>query len=86
MANSGSFKKGDKRKRKSKGDTHKTTRAAKEAFALAFEGAGGVEALRMWALKNRTEFYRLYARLIPVEVNAEVTQRVQVVDDIPPAE
>lgn len=51
---------------------------------MAFEGIGGVEGLRMWALKNRDEFYKLYARLIPMEVQGEIKARIQVVDDIPP--
>jgi hypothetical protein len=37
------------------------------SFVDAFEGAGGVAALTASARENRTEFYRLYARLIPVE-------------------
>ena len=86
MANSGSFKKGDNRKRKQVGDTHKTTRAAKEAFAMAFEGIGGVAALTQWAKANMDEFYKLYARLIPVELSGEVKARITVSDDIPPAQ
>ena len=86
MANSGTFKKGDKRERKKKGDTNKTTRAAKEAFAMAFEGIGGVTALTTWAKTNKADFFKLYARLIPVELSGEVRARITVVDDIPPAE
>lgn len=51
-----------------KGCQNKLTRKAKEAFALAFEGIGGVDGLIEWALENRTEFYKLYSRLIPVDV------------------
>jgi hypothetical protein len=50
-----------------KGSANKLTRAAKEAFGLAFDGIGGVEALTAWARDNQTEFYKLYARLIPAE-------------------
>lgn len=49
------------------GELNKFTRAAREAFTLAFEGIGGVEALVTWAKRNRREFYKLYARLIPAE-------------------
>lgn len=49
------------------GAVNKLTRAAKEAFGLAFEGIGGVEALTAWAKDNPTEFYKLFARLIPTE-------------------
>ena len=54
------------------GIPNKLTRAAKEAFALAFEGVGGVDALTEWARENLTDFDKLYARLIPVELSATV--------------
>jgi hypothetical protein len=49
------------------GVPNKTTKSAREAFALAFDGIGGADALKSWALENQTEFYKLYARLIPQE-------------------
>jgi hypothetical protein len=48
-----------------KGEANRLTKAAKECFELAFNGIGGVDGLITWAKRNRTEFYRLYARLIP---------------------
>lgn len=50
------------------GVPNKVTMAAKEAFRLAFEKSGGAEALAEWAAENRTEFYKLYSRLIPVDL------------------
>lgn len=50
------------------GTPNKLTVAAKEAFQLAFEGVGGVDGLIKWAQHNPDEFYKLYARLIPVDV------------------
>ena len=67
------------------GAVNRTTLAAKEAFAQAFEGIGGVDALIEWAEANKTEFLKLYARLIPVELSGEVKARITVSDDIPPA-
>jgi hypothetical protein len=67
MPTSGAFKKGDGRPRKPKGAVNKTTKSAREAFALAFEGCGGYTSLTAWAIANQTDFYKLYARLIPVE-------------------
>lgn len=49
------------------GVPNKLTTSAREAFALAFEGIGGANALKDWAILNQTEFFKLYARLIPVE-------------------
>lgn len=54
------------------GSSNKLTQAAREAFALAFEGIGGVKKMTEWARKNPTDFYKLYARLIPVEIAAQV--------------
>jgi hypothetical protein len=50
-----------------KGELNKLTRSAKEAFQYAFERIGGAENLATWATENTTEFYKLFARLIPVE-------------------
>lgn len=50
-----------------KGSPNKITKAAREAFEHAFDAIGGTDALAKWARTHRTEFYKLYARLIPVE-------------------
>ena len=60
-------KPGERRGGRKKGTPNKTTANARAAFQMAFDGAGGVAALRDWAKANLTEFYRLYARLIPME-------------------
>ena len=51
-----------------KGSVNKTTKSAREAFQLAYDTlqAPGT-SLAEWAMANTTEFYKLYARLIPVE-------------------
>ncbi len=49
------------------GSVNKTTKSAREAFTLAFEGLGGAVSLQEWAKENLTEFFKLYARLIPQE-------------------
>jgi hypothetical protein len=50
-----------------RGSPNRLTRGAREAFELAFQAIGGVKELEAWARANPTEFYKLYARLIPVE-------------------
>ncbi len=51
------------------GSKNKFGQEAKEALALAFDGIGGVPALIAWAETHREAFYKLYAKLIPVELN-----------------
>ena len=63
--------KGKKTGGRQAGTLNKTTKLAKEAMATAFEGLGGVDALQTWAHKNQTDFYKLWARLIPAENNAK---------------
>lgn len=52
-----------------KGAKNKFGQEAKEAFALAFEGIGGVPELIKWAKVNKETFYKLYSKLIPVELH-----------------
>ena len=40
---------------------------AKDNIAAVFTRLGGTAAMARWAKKNQSEFYRLYARLIPHE-------------------
>lgn len=57
------------------GVPNKITRSAREAFQLAFDVLNaqpyGPQSLQVWAEANPTEFYKLYARLIPVEHTGE---------------
>ena len=50
-----------------KGSKNKFTKVAKDHFVEAFEESGGVRALTEWGKLNRSEFYKLYGRLIPME-------------------
>lgn len=60
-------KKGERWGGRKKGSKNKFTKAAKEHFIEAFENSGGSRALTLWAQDNRSEFYKLYGRLIPME-------------------
>lgn len=33
-----------------------------------FNGLGGTSAMKEWAQENKTEFYRMYAKLLPLQV------------------
>lgn len=51
-----------------KGSQNKLTKAFKTALVDVFEQTGGTAKMAEWAKKNRTEFYKIMARLIPHEV------------------
>ena len=57
------------------GSPNKTTRAAKEAIALAAEGLGGTERLIAWAQedkRNEAAFWTsIYPKLLPLTVGGE---------------
>jgi hypothetical protein len=63
-------------KGRKKGSLNKTTKSVKEALTLAFEQRGGVPALIAWAKQNETEFYRLWSKLIPVQVAGDPDQPI----------
>lgn len=58
------------------GSTNKFTASIKEAFRHAFDAIGGTDALAAWARDNPTDFYKLAARLIPVEVQGKIQHAV----------
>lgn len=69
--------KGYKTGGKVKGSTNRKSVIAKEAFQLAFDTLGGPEKLALWAKDNQSEFYKLYARLIPVEMAGAVKMQYE---------
>ena len=52
---------------RTKGAQNKLSGLAKENIAAVFVRLGGTKAMSDWAEENRTEFYRIYARLLPIE-------------------
>ena len=62
-------RRGNAGKGRPKGARNKTTIAAKQALEMAFQGIGGVESLQEWAEENRTEFYKLWGKLVPAQTN-----------------
>lgn len=67
-----------------KGSLNRKTVEVKAALVEAFAGIGGVPALKQWGEKNRTEFYKLWGRLIPQEIKADVdgSVRMQIVEEL----
>lgn len=61
---------------RTKGTLNKTTASVKAAFEQAFDRLGGVEALVTWGSSEPGEFFKLYARLLPVEMKADINHNV----------
>ena len=58
-----------------KGIPNKIGAAVKSNVIAVFNKIGGRDKMCAWAEDNLTEFYRLYARLIPTESSTEITFR-----------
>ncbi len=58
------------------GTPNKSTAAVKDALDKAFTKLGGVKSLVEWGESNKTEFYKLWAKMLPQEVKADVTGMV----------
>jgi hypothetical protein len=59
---------GNAGKGRKKGAVNKTTASVKAALCEAFDKRGGVPALLNWAKDEPTEFYKLWAKMLPTEV------------------
>lgn len=56
-----------------KGIPNKIGAAVKSNVMAVFDRIGGRDKMVDWANENLTEFYRLYARLIPTESTLDIT-------------
>ena len=63
------FKKGHKKiGGRQKGVKNKVSSKIKDSIQAVYENLGGDEGFSEWAMNERTEFYKIYARLIPTDV------------------
>jgi hypothetical protein len=65
------------------GSKNKFGSTAKENFMAVFVRLGGTAAMAKWAADNNSEFYKLYARLIPTEVDAAISGGLTLTDRDP---
>ena len=49
------------------GSKNKISSQAKDNIQAVFVRLGGTAAMAKWAKNNQSEFYKIYARLLPVE-------------------
>jgi hypothetical protein len=63
-----------------KGTPNKVSGQVKRNVIAVFERLGGVDKMAAWADQNLSEFYKLYAKLLPSEINMsmEVSEQDQV--------
>lgn len=62
-----------------RGTPNQLTEAFCEAVATVYDSLGGHAAFLAWARENPTEYYRIAARLIPVELRSKEDRTVTVV-------
>jgi len=58
-----------------KGVPNRIGAAVKSNVIAVFDKIGGRDKMAEWAQENLTQFYQLYARLIPTEVTATIDVR-----------
>ncbi len=66
-----------------KGTPNKVSGTAKENIIAVFTRLGGTAGMAKWAKAHPVEFYRIYARLLPVEVDGTLNIPVTLVFDDP---
>lgn len=54
---------------KKAGSVNKMSMTVKDNVVAVFHGIGGTEKMTSWAMDNQTEFYKLYSKLLPTDVN-----------------
>ncbi|MEE8263247.1 MAG: hypothetical protein V3R83_12365 [Gammaproteobacteria bacterium] len=80
--NNPNFKKGCPKNPKSgrrKGTPNKKTVAVQDALQQAFDELGGIEALVEFARNEPTEFYRLWVKMLPKNVHADITSNGEII-------
>lgn len=55
------------------GVPNKMSTTVKENVVAVFEELGGTDHMKMWAIDNPSQFYSIYAKLLPTDVNNNVT-------------
>lgn len=63
-----------------KGTPNKASKTVKDNVLAVFENIGGAATMTNWARQNQTEFFKLYAKLLPTETDLNVEGSLSLVD------
>lgn len=55
-------------KGRKKGTPNKVTKEVKEVISEVFTKIGGINTFAAWARREKTEFYKMYAKLLPIQL------------------
>lgn len=64
---------------KPKGALSHRTIAAKEAVDEVFQNIGGVPNFTRWAQDNQNDFYKMFAKSIPIDVSMKSDNTIRVI-------
>jgi hypothetical protein len=67
-----------------KGTPNKLSVTAKDNFICVFEDLNGenLDHMKEWAKENPNQFYALYAKLLPLQMEASITTHEQAIEDL----
>ena len=65
-------------KGRKRGTPNRVSATVKENILAVFTRIGGTAAMARWATKNPTEFYKIYAKLLPTQITGEDGDPVKV--------
>lgn len=60
-----------------KGIPNKLSRDVRENIVEVFIRLGGVDQMTEWALENETQFYQIYAKLLPKDMTLDLTDETK---------
>jgi hypothetical protein len=75
-------KPGEHRGGRKAGTPNKVTANVKAALLHAYAAIGGDDHFAKWARKNPTEFYKLYAKLLPTEVSVTGEMETRTITEV----
>ena len=61
------------------GSVNRFTGTFRDAVQTVYNGLGGHGAFQKWAKSNRTEYYRIASKLIPLEIKGSVKDQITVI-------